>query len=305
MDYPSESLVRIGVIGGTALSRLPEATVLDTLDVVTPFGPPSSPVTLARLAGLDGPDRPVIAFLSRHGRGHSIAPQQINHRANLWALRSVGVEVVISCAAVGGLVSSHGTGTFAVPDQFLDRTWGRADTFYDGSFSAGVQHLPAADPYSAPLRAALIAALELQGEDFAPAATVAVINGPRFSTRAESAALVQAGAHLVSMTQYPEPVLAAELNMHFATLAFITDADTGHDGSEPVTAEVVFGRLAAAQPRLLAVLSAAVLKVSAGLDGMASGVEGGFPPMAFIHADAVATVMGAGQVHPATERDTR
>ncbi|MET3174053.1 UNVERIFIED_ORG: 5'-methylthioadenosine phosphorylase [Arthrobacter sp. UYCu721] len=306
MAYPSESFPRIGIIGGTGLYRLPGAEVLETLDAATPFGPPSSPVTLARIGGRDGPggaDGPVVAFLSRHGRSHSIAPQQINHRANLWALKSVGVEAVISCAAVGGLVPSHGTGTFAVPDQFLDRTCGRADTFYDGSLATGVQHLPAAEPYSAPLRAALIAALELEGEHFAPAAAMAVINGPRFSTRAESAALVQAGAHLVSMTQYPEPVLAAELNMHFAALAFITDADTGHDGSEPVTAELVLGRLAAAQPRLLAVLSAAVLKVSAGLAGTEPAADGGFPPLALMPADAVATVMGAsGEAHPVPAR---
>ncbi|BAS12389.1 S-methyl-5'-thioadenosine phosphorylase [Arthrobacter sp. Hiyo8] len=88
----------------------------------------------------------MVAFLSRHGRGHSVAPQQINYRANLWALKSLGVEAVISSAAVGGLVSSHGTGTFAVPDQVLDKTWGRADTFYDGSLPTGVQHLPAAEP---------------------------------------------------------------------------------------------------------------------------------------------------------------
>lgn len=300
MAYPSEPLARIGIIGGTGLYRLPGAAVLETLEAATPFGPPSSPLTLARLGGRDGP---VVAFLSRHGGGHSIAPQQINHRANFWALKSLGGEAVISCAAVGGLVPSHGTGAFAVPDQFLNRTWGRADTFYDGSLPTGVQHLPAAEPYSAPLRAALIAALELQGEDFAPAATVAVINGPRFSTRAESAALVQAGAHLVSMTQYPEPVLAAELNMHFATLAFITDADTGRDGSEPVTAELVLGRLAAAQPRLLAVLSAAVRRVSVALAGMEPAADGGFPPMALMPADAVATVMGApSPVRPGTPR---
>ncbi|MGY4542992.1 5'-methylthioadenosine phosphorylase [Arthrobacter sp. UYNi723] len=307
MAYPSEPFARIGIIGGTGLYRLPGAAVLETLDAATPFGPPSSPVTIARLAapdGTGGSDGPIVAFLSRHGRGHSIAPQQINHRANLWALKSMGVEAVISCAAVGGLVPGHGTGTFAVPDQFLDRTWGRADTFYDGSLGSGVQHLPAAEPYSAPLRAVLIAALELQGEDFARAATVAVINGPRFSTKAESAALVQAGAHLVSMTQYPEPVLAAELNMHFAALAFITDADTGHDGSEPVTAELVLGRLAAAQPRILAVLSATVLKVSAALAGMEPAHDGGFPPMALMPADAVATVVGApGQVFSGPPRD--
>lgn len=309
MAYPSEPLARVGIIGGTGLYRLPGADVLEMLDAATPFGQPSSPVTLARLAvrdGTGGSDGPVVAFLSRHGRGHSIAPQQINHRANFWALKSMGVEAVISSAAVGGLVPSHGTGTFAVPDQFLDRTWGRADTFYDGSLATGVQHLPAAEPYSAPLRAALIAALELQGEDFAPTATVAVINGPRFSTVAESAALVQAGAHLVSMTQYPEPVLAAELNMHFAALAFITDADTGHDGSEPVTAELVLGRLAAAQPRILAVLSAAVHRVSGGLAGVEPADDGGYPRMALMPADAVATVMGASSpVRPGTPRDTR
>jgi 5'-methylthioadenosine phosphorylase len=286
--------------------------VLDTLDIPTPFGAPSSAVTVARLAASDGggdgghagagaggdggddcPGGPVVAFLSRHGRGHRVAPQQINYRANLWALKSLGVEAVISSAAVGGLVSSHRTGTFAVPDQVLDKTWGRPDTFYDGSLPTGVQHLPAADPFSASLRAALIAAVERQGGDFAGAGTVAVINGPRFSTRAESAALVQAGAQMISMTQYPEPMLAAELNMHFAALAFITDADTGHDGSEPVTAERVLGRLAAAQPRILAVLSDAARTVSQRLAGAESADDGGIWRMALMPAAAVATVMGA------------
>ncbi|MGM7778741.1 MTAP family purine nucleoside phosphorylase [Arthrobacter sp. KNU-44] len=292
---------RIAIIGGTGLYKLPGAVVLDTLDVPTPFGPPSSAVTVARLPAPDVPDAegpggdggPVVAFLSRHGRGHSVAPQQINYRANLWALKSLGVEAVISSAAVGGLVSSHGTGTFAVPDQVLDNTWGRPDTFYDGSLPTGVQHLPAAEPYSAPLRAALIAALERRSEDFAGAGTVAVINGPRFSTKAESAALVQSGAQLISMTQYPEPMLAAELNMHFAALAFITDADTGHDGSEPVTAELVLGRLAAAQPRILSVLSDAVRTVSAGLAGAEPANDGGMWRMALMPPAAVATVMGA------------
>ncbi|MEW1822613.1 MTAP family purine nucleoside phosphorylase [Arthrobacter sp. NPDC080031] len=305
----AEPHARIGIIGGTGLYKLPGAVVLDTLDIPTPFGAPSSPVTVVRLPAPDGDgDRagdggPVVAFLSRHGRGHSVAPQQINYRANLWALKSLGVEAVISSAAVGGLVSSHGTGTFAVPDQVLDKTWGRADTFYDGSLPTGVQHLPAAEPYSAPLRAALIAALERQGEEFASAATVAVINGPRFSTKAESAALVQSGAQLISMTQYPEPMLAAELNMQFAALAFITDADTGHDGSEPVTAELVLGRLAAAQPRILAVLSDAVQTVSAGLAGAGPANDGGMWRMALMPAAAVSTVMGtAGPVRPGRGR---
>ncbi|MDQ0028509.1 MTAP family purine nucleoside phosphorylase [Arthrobacter bambusae] len=308
MATPPEPRARIGIIGGTGLYRLPGAVVLDTLDVATPFGAPSSPVTLARLTALDGPggaaEGPAVAFLSRHGRGHAIPPQQINYRANLWALKSLGVEAVISSAAVGGLVSSHGTGTFAVPDQLLDKTWGRADSFYDGSLPTGVQHLPAAEPYSAPLRAALITALKQQGEDVPATATVAVINGPRFSTKAESASLIQAGAHLVSMTQYPEPMLAAELNMHFAVLAFITDADTGHDGSEPVTAELVLGRLAAAQPRILAALSEAVRAVTAGLSGAGPGNDGGTWRMSLMPADAVATVMGTAEpVRPVRGRN--
>ncbi|MDQ0210320.1 MTAP family purine nucleoside phosphorylase [Arthrobacter bambusae] len=310
----AEPRSRIAIIGGTGLYRLPGAVVLDTLDIPTPFGPPSSAVTVARLAardGLgsdDGDGGPVVAFLSRHGRGHSVSPQQINYRANLWALKSLGVEAVISSAAVGGLVSSHGTGTFAVPDQVLDKTWGRADTFYDGSSPTGVQHLPAAEPYSAALRAALISSLQRHGEDFAGAGTVAVINGPRFSTKAESAALVQAGAHLISMTQYPEPMLAAELNMHFAALAFVTDADTGHDGSEPVTAELVLGRLAGAQPRILAVLSDAVRTVSEEITG-ADPADDDVPwRMAPMPPAAVATVMGTagpggdGPVLPGTGR---
>ncbi|MET3721890.1 MULTISPECIES: MTAP family purine nucleoside phosphorylase [unclassified Arthrobacter] len=296
MASPLKPRARIGIIGGTGLYRLPDAFVLDTLDIQTPFGAPSGPVVLVQLDGFgsaDGSEEPVVAFMGRHGSGHSVAPQQINHRANLWALKSLGVEAVVSSAAVGGLVPSHGTGTFAVPDQFLDRTWGRHDTFYDGSLPTGVQHLSVAEPYSGPLRAALIEALESQGEGFSRAATVAVINGPRFSTKAESASLIQAGAHLVSMTQYPEPVLAAELNMHFAVLAFITDADTGHDGSKPVTAELVLGRLKAAQPRVLAVLSEVVRRVSAALAGPISADDGGFLPVAAIPDEAVATVMGA------------
>lgn len=309
-EHQKEPRAQIAIIGGTGLYKLPGAVVLDTLDIPTPFGPPSSSVTMARLAEPDASDGEgaavegtVVAFLSRHGRGHGVAPQQINYRANLWALKSLGVKAVFSSAAVGGLVASHGTGTFAVPDQLLDKTWGRADTFYDGSLPTGVQHLPAAEPFSTPLRAALVAALERRGEDFSGTGTVAVINGPRFSTKAESAALVQSGAHLISMTQYPEPMLAAELNMHFAALAFITDADTGHDGSEPVTAELVLGRLAAAQPRILAVLSDAVRTVSGGLARAARADDDGPWRIAPMPAAAVSTVMGAsGPVRRATER---
>lgn len=253
---------RVGVIGGSGTYTLPGATVQAVVDVDTPFGRPSGPLTFAEVAGQ------TVAFLPRHGGEHSLPPQKINYRANLWALKSVGVEAVFSSSAVGGLREGFGPGTFVVTDQLIDRTWGRADTFFDGTTAdgaapAGVQHLPASDPFCPTLRSYLHAALDQLQLPSAPQGTVVVINGPRFSTRAESQWYVSGGADIISMTQYPEPVLAAELNMGFANLAFVTDSDTGHDGSEPVTAEAVFARLKHAQVNVLAILETALAAVGA------------------------------------------
>ena len=255
MDTPLPGTTRahIGVIGGTGTYRLPGATVRATLEVRTPYGPPSAPVTLADVGGR------TVAFLPRHGDEHSLPPQKINYRANLWALKSLGVQAVLSSSAVGGLRQGFSPETFVVTDQLIDRTWGRADTLFDGTAAdgvtpAGVQHLPASEPFCPTLRSHLAAALASRGLPYAPRGTVVVINGPRFSTKAESQWYVTCGADIISMTQYPEPVLAAELNMGFANLAFITDSDTGHDGSEPVTADAVFARLKNAQHNIVAVL---------------------------------------------------
>jgi 5'-methylthioadenosine phosphorylase len=253
---------RVGVIGGSGTYTLPGATVQAVVDVDTPFGRPSGPLTFAEVAGQ------TVAFLPRHGGEHSLPPQKINYRANLWALKSVGVEAVFSSSAVGGLREGFGPGTFVVTDQLIDRTWGRADTFFDGTTAdgaapAGVQHLPASDPFCPTLRSYLHVALDQLQLPSAPQGTVVVINGPRFSTRAESQWYVSGGADIISMTQYPEPVLAAELNMGFANLAFVTDSDTGHDGSEPVTAEAVFARLKHAQVNVLAILETALAAVGA------------------------------------------
>jgi 5'-methylthioadenosine phosphorylase len=250
---PGIPQARIGIIGGSGIYRLPGAAVRATVSVDTPYGAPSGPVTLADVAGR------TVAFLPRHGGEHTLPPQKINYRANLWALKSLGVEAVISSSAVGGLHQGLGPETFVVTDQLIDRTWGRADTFFDGTVAdgaapAGVQHLPASEPFCPALRSHLGAALSARGLPYAPQGTVVVINGPRFSTKAESAWYVTGGADIISMTQYPEPVLAAELNMGFANLAFITDSDTGHDGSDPVTADAVFARLKHAQRDVLAVL---------------------------------------------------
>lgn len=259
MSHPHhpETKVPLAIIGGSGTYRLPGAEVKATFDVDTPYGPTSAPVTLAEIAGR------TVAFLPRHGAGHTVPPQKINYRANLWALKSLGVEAIFSSSAVGGLHNGFGPETFVVTDQLIDRTWGRADTFFDGTVPdgavpAGVQHLPASEPFCPTLRSHLSTALSSQGIRHAQHGTVVVINGPRFSTKAESSWYVGGGADIISMTQYPEPVLAAELNMGFANLAFVTDSDTGHDGSEPVTAEAVFARLKDAQSTILTVLQAAI-----------------------------------------------
>lgn len=262
MDQRAQDVpgARIGIIGGSGTYRLPGSNVSGAVMVQTPYGPPSGPLTLAQVAGR------AVVFLPRHGPGHSLPPQKINYRANVWALKSLGVEAVVSSSAVGGLRAGYGPETFVVPDQLIDRTWGRSDTFFDGAVAEGaeapgVQHLPAAEPFCTGLRDLLAHALSDRQLPYASAGTVVVINGPRFSTRAESEWYAAAGADIISMTQYPEPVLAAELNMGFANLAYVTDSDTGHDGSEPVTAEVVFARIKNAQPDILAVLEATVAAI--------------------------------------------
>lgn len=258
--FPDTPQARIGIIGGSGTYRLPGAAVLATVAIATPYGQPSGLVTIADVAGRS------VAFLPRHGTGHSLPPQRINYRANLWALKSLGVRAVLSSSAVGGLREGFGPETFVVTDQLIDRTWGRPDTYFDGTIAdgvapAGVQHLPASEPFCPTLRSHLDAALAAQDLPYSRHGTVVVINGPRFSTKAESRWYVSGGADIISMTQYPEPVLAAELNMGFANLAFITDSDTGHDGSDPVTADAVFSRLKDAQKKVLAVLEATVAAI--------------------------------------------
>lgn len=247
---PADATAPVGIIGGSGLYRLLTAGSTTRQPVATPYGSPSAEITLGRLGG-----KPV-AFLPRHGAGHTVAPHRINYRANIWALASLGVRAIVSTAAVGGLSPQFPPGLIVLPDQLLDRTTGRADTFYDED----VQHLPAADPFDPELRAVAQAALTASGEEFAGSGTAVILQGPRFATRAESLWHRSAGAQLANMTLLPEVTLAEELNMGTVTLAFITDTDAGTAAGEgePVTAELVFARLAAAQPRLLAAIEAIV-----------------------------------------------
>lgn len=237
----------IAIIGGSGLYRLFEDTPAQA--VRTPYG--TVELTTGELAGRS------VAFLPRHGHDHSVAPHLIDARANMWALASIGVRAVLTTAAVGGIHSGYPAGTLALPDQFIDRTWGRPDTYYD---RGSVQHLQAADPFCPTLHAIAVDAL---GASIVPQATVVVVQGPRFSTRAESTWFASAGAHLVNMTLYPEIVLAAELDLGYLNLAFVTDADAG-DGSgseDDVSADLVFARLAEAQPRIRAALVSIIERI--------------------------------------------
>lgn len=227
------STPEIGVIGGSGFYSL--ADDLDEVVVDTPYGPPSDPLMVGTVAGRR------VAFLPRHGRDHRFPPHRINYRANLWALRSVGVRQIVAPSAVGGLRADLGPGTLVVPDQLVDRTSGRVQTFYD----EGAVHVSMADPYCANGRAVVLSAAGVARWSPLDGGTLVVIEGPRFSTRAESRWFASNGWVVVGMTGHPEAVLARELALCYTSVALVTDLDAGVEHGAGVThAEVLdfFGR---------------------------------------------------------------
>jgi len=267
----------IAVIGGSGLYRLFDADAdVETVVVETPYGPSSGPIRIGEAAGRR------VAFLARHGEDHALAPHRIPYRANIWALAALGVRAVVTSSAVGGLSDRARPGRFVVPDQLIDRTAGRPDSFFDQD---DVQHLAAADPFDPMLRAAAVNALASLGEDAIPEGTSVVIQGPRFSTRAESAWFRAAGADIVNMTQYPEAVLAAELGLGLVTIAFVTDTDAGTAAGETADAAdaaLVLERMAQAEPRIRAAIAATI-----------AAVPDGYRPRALIPAEAIRRVLSA------------
>ena len=215
----------MAVIGGSGFYEFLENPTEVT--VTTPYGDPSAPIAVGEVDG-----RPV-AFLPRHGAGHEYPPHRINYRANMWALRSLGVEQVLAPCAVGGLQPQTRPGTLVVPDQLVDRTTSRVQTYVD----TGAAHAPFADPYCPELRAALLGAA---GQEALDGGTMVVIEGPRFSTRAESQSYAAAGWTVVNMTGHPEAVLARELGVCYATIALVTDVDAGISAEESVDQAQVF-----------------------------------------------------------------
>ncbi|MFT4295404.1 MAG: S-methyl-5'-thioadenosine phosphorylase [Micropruina sp.] len=215
----------IGIIGGSGFYDF--FTDAENVTVDTPFGEPSAPVAIGEVAGRR------VAFLPRHGIRHQYPPHRVNYRANLWALRSVGVRQVLAPCAVGGLKAELAPGTFVVPDQVVDRTWGREHTVWDAV--GPVVHASFADPYCPRGRTALLGA----GEPAVDGGTLVVINGPRFSSRAESQWHAAAGWSVVGMTGMPEASIARELAMCLSTVCMVTDSDAGVEGEGVSHAEVL------------------------------------------------------------------
>jgi 5'-methylthioadenosine phosphorylase len=224
-DQPSAQHPRVAVIGGSGFYEfLDDPTAVS---LTTPYGDPSAPIAVGDVGGTP------VAFLPRHGARHELPPHRINYRANLWALRSLGVRQVLAPCAVGGLQPETLPGTLVVPDQLVDRTTSRIQTFMD----TGAAHAPFADPYCPDLRAALVGSA---GDGALGEGTMVVIEGPRFSTRAESQSYAKAGWTVVNMTGHPEAVLARELGVCYATIALVTDLDAGVSAEESVDQAQVF-----------------------------------------------------------------
>jgi 5'-methylthioadenosine phosphorylase len=226
--------VRAAVIGGSGFYDMDGLASVETIDVDTPFGPTSDSITVGTI------DRQRVAFLPRHGRGHRILPSEIPARANIWALKSLGVEFIISVSAVGSLREDIEPLHLVVPDQLIDRTRGRQSTFFGSGL---VAHVAFGDPFCDELRGIVTGATRETGTTVHNGGTYVVMEGPAFSTRAESNLYRTWGADIIGMTALPEAKLAREAEICFAVLACSTDYDCWHDAHEDVTAEMIVGNL--------------------------------------------------------------
>jgi 5'-methylthioadenosine phosphorylase len=264
----------VAVIGGSGFYRFLED--VHELRVVTPYGDPSSAIAI----GSVGERR--VAFISRHGPDHAIPPHRINSKANLWALRELGVTRVIGPCATGSLRRDIGPGDLVVLDQLLDRTWGRDDTYLHGPV---VDHVSFADPYCPELSAVVASAASNEGGwpggRVHSGGSVVVVQGPRFSTRAESRWYSEGRLDVINMTQYPEAYLARELGLCYCGVALVTDRDVGVDGDpsvEPVTMEAAMAVLAANVQHTRALLATAIPQIP--LERGCGCAGGGAPSLA-------------------------
>lgn len=226
MPSPGPATATVGVFGGSGFYRFLDG--VEHVDVETPYGRPSDRIAIGAVGGTR------VAFLPRHGADHTLPPAAINYRANLWAMRHLGVTRIVSPSACGSLRRELAPGDLVLTDQFVDRTWGRPDTYY--ATGPEVAHVSAADPYCPELRRLVAGVAREQGLTVHERGTMVVVQGPRFSSRAESHWFASQGWDVVNMTQYPEVVLARELELCFVNLALVTDYDTGLDDDLSIAA---------------------------------------------------------------------
>jgi 5'-methylthioadenosine phosphorylase len=243
----------IGVIGGSGLYEMDGLEVNEERVVETPFGSPSDALLLGTLGGRK------VAFLSRHGRGHRLLPSELNFRANVWALKSVGVCRVIGVSAVGSMQERYEPTHIVVPDQFIDRTRHRPDTFFGNGL---VAHIGFSDPICGELAARVATAASAEGATAHRGGTYLCMEGPQFSTRAESELYRQWGVAVIGMTNLQEAKLAREAEMCFSTLAMVTDYDCWHESEDAVTAEAVIAVLS----QNVATATRVVRRLIAGID---------------------------------------
>jgi 5'-methylthioadenosine phosphorylase len=240
------------VIGGSGLTQLSEFEIVRKDVMRTPYGEPSGVLTLGRLNGHD------LVFLARHGYGHTIPPHEINYLANIWALKEIGVEGIISVASVGGIRSDLYTGALVIPDQIIDYTHSRRNTFFEGA-DQPVVHIDFTQPYTESLRQAIKAAASTIGEQVFDGASYACTQGPRLETRAEISRLERDGADLVGMTGMPEAALAREADLPYATLAVVVNHAAGKgSSSESISMDDIKKTLDVSMVKVCKLLSAFV-----------------------------------------------
>ncbi|QDU85529.1 S-methyl-5'-thioadenosine phosphorylase [Planctomycetes bacterium Pla163] len=220
----------VGIIGGSGLYQMDAIHDLEEIHIATPFGEPSDAFLRGRMGDT------TVVFLPRHGRGHRVSPSELNFRANIWGMKKLGVSRILSVSAVGSLKEEIVPGDFVIVDQFIDRTRHRVDTFYTGGV---VAHVMFADPFCPNLREALVAAAGSTGVKVHDGGTYVNMEGPQFSTRAESKLYRSWGADVIGMTNLQEAKLAREAEICYATIAMATDYDCWHEGHDAVTVEQV------------------------------------------------------------------
>ena len=226
----------LAIIGGSGLTQLANLRITRRQIVRTPYGEPSGPATLGEIGGKE------VVFLPRHGYGHTLAPHEVNYRANLWALQDLGATRVVAVATVGGIAEDLAAGTIALPDQIIDYTWGRHSTYFEGS-EQPVTHIDFTHPFDEATRRMLAASAADAGVPLLEGGTYAAVQGPRLETKAEIDRLERDGATMVGMTLMPEAALARELKLAYAALTVVVNPAAGRGSSARSVSMEEIGRV--------------------------------------------------------------